>query len=318
MNPHWSERPEGGGRFALWLIRSAALHGGRRFARAFLYPATLYFYFRRPYERRVSREFLERATGRRAGPVMVLRHIHRFASTMLDRVFLLAEHFRRFDVTTHGLEHLVARMRPDRGVLLLGAHVGSFEVLRVAALANPEVKLKVVLDTQKTPALTDLLHALNPKVANDVIDGARPGPEIVLALGEALGAGMLATVLADRARPLEATADVDFLGAPAAFPVAPFRIAAILGVPVVLCLGMYRGGNRYDVHFEPLFEAGELPRRGGEVQWREAAGRYAARLEHHVRLDPCNWFNWHDFWNAQTLDRPAESAGMCAAGGSGG
>jgi predicted LPLAT superfamily acyltransferase len=30
---HWQSRPEGGGRFALWLIRTIALRGGRRLGR---------------------------------------------------------------------------------------------------------------------------------------------------------------------------------------------------------------------------------------------------------------------------------------------
>ena len=61
MTEHWSERPEGGGRFAIWLIRTIALRCGRPCARAFLYPATVYFFLRRGYERRVSYAFLERA-----------------------------------------------------------------------------------------------------------------------------------------------------------------------------------------------------------------------------------------------------------------
>ena len=42
-NEHWQSRPEGGGRFAIWLIRAIALYGGRRVGRLCLYPITLYF-----------------------------------------------------------------------------------------------------------------------------------------------------------------------------------------------------------------------------------------------------------------------------------
>ena len=299
MSEHWSKRHEGGGRFAIWLIRTIALKCGRGAARACLLPITLYFYFRRPYERRVSYAFLERATGRPASAWQVLRHIHRFAGTILDRVFLLAERYARFDVRMHGLEELTSRMRADRGVLLLGAHVGSFEVLRVAAVERPDVRVRVVLDTQKTPALTRLLHALNPEIGRNVIDASRPGTEIVLALSEALADGELTTLLADRAREHEATMLADFFGAPAPFPTAPFLLGAILKVPMVLCLGMYRGGNRYDLHFEALADELVLPRREREAGLRAIVQRYADRLEHHVRQDPYNWFNWHDFWNLE-------------------
>lgn len=307
MSTHWTERPEGGGRFAIWLIRSIGLRLGRPVARAILYPITLYFYFRRPFERRVSREFLQRIFGRPASALEVMCHIHRFASTILDRVFLLSDRFRRFDVRMHGLDELTRQLHPDRGVLLLGSHVGSFEVLRVAASERPDINVRVVLDTQQTPALTELLHAINPDIGRNVIDASRPSTDIVLALAEAIRDGALATLLADRARPHEATVVVDFLGAPAAFPAAPFLIGSVLKVPIVLCFGMYRGGNRYDVYFEPFAEQLSLPRHARKAQLRSVVQRYAARLEHHVRQDPYNWFNWHDFWNLDGFagDTPA-------------
>ena len=312
MSVHWSERPEGGGRFALWLIRTIGLRLGRRVARLVLYPVTLYFFLRRPFERRVSRAFLSRAFGRPASAWQVLRHIHRFAGTMLDRVFLLTDRYARLDVRVHGLDELLSRLRPDRGVLLLGAHVGSFEVLRVLP-GEREVRVCVVLDTQKTPALTSLLHELNPTIAANVIDGARPGTEIVLALAEALHGGAIATLLADRSRPHESTVDAQFMGAPAPFPIAPFLLGSVLEVPLVLCLGLYRGGNRYDIHFEPFADDLVLPRRTRDRELAALVQRYASRLEHHVRQDPYNWFNWHDFWNCDRM-APAPAAGVPAAG----
>lgn len=299
MSEHWTERPEGGSRFAIWLIRAIGLHLGRPTARAILYPITLYFYFRRPFERRVSYEFLQRAFGKPASAWQVLRHLHRFASTILDRMFLLKDRFARFDVRMHGLDELTSRIRPERGVLLLGSHIGSFEVLRVAASERPDVNVRVVLDTQHTPAMTELLHAINPQIGRNVIDAARASTDIVLALGEAIREGALATLLADRARPHEATVVVDFMGAPAAFPVAPFLIGSVLKAPIVLCFGLYRGGNRYDLYFESFSDELALPRRERTTELRAVVQRYAARLEYHVRQDPYNWFNWHDFWNLE-------------------
>ncbi|HKE47738.1 MAG TPA: acyltransferase [Rhodanobacteraceae bacterium] len=299
---HWTARPEGGGRFAIWLIRAIGLKCGRGVARLLLYPITLYFFVRRGYERRVSYAFLERAFGRKASAWEVMRHIHRFAGTILDRMYLLSDRYARFDVRVHGLDELRSHLRPDRGVLLLGAHVGSFEALRVLAAERPDVKVCALLDTQKTPALTELLHALNPEVARNVIDASRPSTEIVLALGEALHEGALVTLLADRARPHESTIVADFMGSPAAFPAAPFLIGALLKVPAVLCVGLYRGGNRYDLYFETFAEELVLPRRSRKAELRAVVQRYATRLEHYVREDPYNWFNWHDFWNLEGFD----------------
>jgi predicted LPLAT superfamily acyltransferase len=312
---HWSARREGGGYLAIWLIMKVGLLCGRTAARLLLYPITLYFFLRRRYERRVSYAFLERAFGHKASAWQVMRHIHRFAATILDRLFLLTERYTRFDIKVHGLDALVSRMRPDRGVLLLGAHVGSFEVLRVLASERPDVRVCALLDTQKTPALTAILHALNPGVAKNVIDASRPGTEIVLAVGEALNEGALVTLLADRARAHEETVLVDFMGTPAPFPAAPFLVGSLLKVPLVMCIGMYRGGNRYDLYFEALADELVLPRVSRKTALRTFVQHYAARLEHYVRQDPYNWFNWHDFWkiehdgSAESSDRGAALAG---------
>jgi predicted LPLAT superfamily acyltransferase len=312
MSAHWSEHREGGSRFALCLIRTFGLRFGRSCSRLLLYPITLYFFLRRGAERRASYDYLQRITGRPANWRMVYRHLHCFASTILDRIYLLTEHLRKFDVRTIGLDELHAQMRPDRGMLLLGAHVGSFEALRVLSLQRPDVKLRVVLNTQQTPAMTELLHALNPDIAKSVIDASRPGHEVVFALHDAMNEGALATLLGDRARPNEATIEIDFLGAPAQFPIAPFLIASMLKVPIVLCLGLYRGGRSYDLVFETLAEQLDLPRRGREAELRAFVQRYAERLEHHLRAYPYNWFNFYDFWKTDSAGRaqPAVSAAL--------
>jgi predicted LPLAT superfamily acyltransferase len=312
MSAHWSEHREGGSRFALCLIRTFGLRFGRSCSRLLLYPITLYFFLRRGAERRASYDYLQRITGRPANWRMVYRHLHCFASTILDRIYLLTDHLRKFDVRTIGLDELHAQMRPDRGMLLLGAHVGSFEALRVLSLQRPDVKLRVVLNTQQTPAMTELLHALNPDIAKSVIDASRPGHEVVFALHDAMNEGALATLLGDRARPNEATIEIDFLGAPAQFPIAPFLIASMLKVPIVLCLGLYRGGRSYDLVFETLAEQLDLPRRGREAELRAFVQRYAERLEHHLRAYPYNWFNFYDFWKTDSAGRaqPAVSAAL--------
>jgi predicted LPLAT superfamily acyltransferase len=306
---HWLDRPEAGGWFAIWLIRFVGLHFGRGFARLFLYPITLYFYFRRGPERRAAHDYFRRLDGKPGSAWQAMRLIHAFASTILDRVFLLARGIDGFRVTTRGVDELHRHLDRGQGVLLLGAHVGSFEVLRVLATRRPDCKLKLVMDKSKTPALTALLEALAPRLSDSIIDTARGGMDIVLALSEAAREGAMITLLGDRGRPHELMLDAPFLGTDAPFPAAPWLIASLLKVPVVLCLGLYRGGDRYDLVFETLAGQVELPRTDRTPVLDMHIRHYAARLEHYLREAPFNWFNFYDFWQSQSAAdaQPAEA-----------
>jgi predicted LPLAT superfamily acyltransferase len=282
-------------------MRGIAFRCGRAGARLLLGPIVCYFLIRRRYERRASRDYLERVRGRRVGIVAVARHFHCFAAATLDRVFLLAERFERFEIEVHGLDTLRAAMSDGRGVLLMGSHLGSFDALRVLALEAPDVTVKAVVDVDHNPNISRLFDTLNPGLATTIIHARQPGAALAFSIREALAGGALVALLADRARPRQETLAVPFLGAPAALPVAPWRLARTLRVPVMLCFGLYRGGNRYDLHFEK-FELGEaLSRAERSAAVHGDVVRYAAALERYARSAPYNWFNFYEFWQPQDL-----------------
>lgn len=312
MSGAWTQRPEGGGLFALWLIRAIARHGGRVLARACLLPITAYFLLVRGPERMASRTYLARVLGRPARLGDVARHIHTFAATILDRVFMLGGQFDRFEVEVEGLDALHAKIDEGRGLLLFGSHLGSFEVLRVLARKRPDIAVRVVLDKAHNPALTQLLDALNPEIARTVIDAGQDGPSIVLAIKQATDAGALVALLVDRARPGESVRMAPFLGAPAPFPVAPWLIAGALKVPVMLAFGLYRGGRRYSLAFEPFSDGIAIDRRERASALDALVARYAARLQARALAAPYNWFNFFDFWQTDAAIEPDAGASPAA------
>lgn len=296
MSAHWQEQREGGGRVSFGLAVSVALRGGRSFIRLCLYPITLYFFLRRGPERRASREYLTRLFGRPASTWEVLKHLHCFGATLADRIYLLAHGERGFEIEVNGIEQLEQCVAQGRGVLLVGSHQGSFEVLRTLSARCPNVPLRVLLDKQKTPAMTELLEALAPEVGDAVIDVSQGGATIALAVAETCRAGGMVALLADRGRSHEVLRRVDFLGKPAPFPIGPWLLANTLQVPVMLCFGVYRGGRRYTLSFELFAERLDIPRDARNLALDGVLRRYAQRLEHYARLEPYNWFNFYDFW----------------------
>jgi predicted LPLAT superfamily acyltransferase len=294
VSSQWTTQRERGSRAALGIILWIALRLGRPSARLVLYPITLYFLIRARSARVASRLYLSRVLGRRARALDIMRHIHCFAGTILDRVFLLAGRYSMLEVRIHN-EHLVAeRIARRQGFLLLGSHLGSFEVLRALAISREHIPLKILMYPQHNQVITKLLHDLNPEVAESVIPLGTPGT--LLAVKEALDDGVAVGLLADRFGAGEGHAVCRFFSDPAPFPTGPVALAAATGVPVVLFFGLYRGGRRYDIHFELLAERIELDRRRRSDELGSWVQRYAEHLEAYVRRAPYNWFNFFDFW----------------------
>ena len=74
------------------------------------------------------------------------------------------------------------------------------------------------------------------------------------------------------------------------------RLAYVARAPVVLFFGLYRGGNRYEVHLEAFCDHIQLSPDQREVELRQWVQRYADRLEAICRNTPDNWFNFYEFW----------------------
>ncbi|HEU0210482.1 MAG TPA: hypothetical protein VFQ78_16080 [Candidatus Udaeobacter sp.] len=303
----WAALPELGTLGSVQMIAWIAMHFGRRVAKLLLYPITFYFVITADAARRSSFEFLNRARGRSAHWRHVLHHFYYFAATILDRFYLLRGEFQRFSVTIHGKDVLKRQMETGKGALLLGSHLGSFEVLRALAVMEQSFPLKVLMDTSHNQGITRFFDALNPMIAGTVIEPDRP--DTLIRVRESLDAGYFVGMLGDRVFGADKTTKCQFLGEPATFPAGPVMLTALVHCPVVLFFGIYRGGNRYEIYFENFAAEINLDRerRAGEIQsWMQ---RYAARLEYYARLAPYNWFNFYPFWSytapfrTQALDR---------------
>jgi predicted LPLAT superfamily acyltransferase len=299
--PEWASRPERSQRWLMRLAVKAAILLGRPVSRVVLVPVCLWFLLFSPSDRAASRRYLAKALGRKARLSDLYRHFHAFGAVILDRMYLLAGQFGRFDVRVHGEDVLDAMHARRDGGLMLGAHLGSFEIVRFLGREKSEMPVRLVMYKEHARNLNSVLDAVDPACAVPVI--ALGTVNSMLQVAEALGQGEIVGILADRNIDGEGTAPCTFFGEPARFPLGPFRLAAMLRQPLILMLGLYRGGNRYDIHFEMLADpstgSGQAPPgagRGRDEMVREAMQQYAARLEHYCRLAPYNWFNFYDYW----------------------
>ncbi len=192
----WTDLPERGTPTMLRLIHWTATAVGRWAARLLLYPTTLYFVLSAHTARRMSYQYLKRVRGRPAHWWHVFRHFHCFAATILDRVYLLTGAFQHFEIKFHDREILHQQVESGQGCILLGSHLGSFEVLRALGVTRAEFPLKVLMDVVHNENITRYLDALNPEIASTVIVPDRP--DTLLKVKESLDGGFLVGTLGDR------------------------------------------------------------------------------------------------------------------------
>ncbi len=291
----WVEQRERGGAGLVAALAWLVLRAGWPLGRLLLWPATGWFLLTSPSARAASREYLSLALGRAPQFRDVALHFHSFAAAVLDRLFLVTGRVRGYHIRTEGLEHVAGVLAGGRGCVLLGAHLGSFEVLRLVAQAAP-VPVWALMFRRNAGALTRLLDRLAPDLRDGILEVG--DTTSMLRAHECVERGEIVGILADRAPPGHQGVAAPFFGKPAAFPAGPFVLASTLAAPVVLFQGLRLGPRRYLVRFEPFAERVVLRRASRAADLAGHVARYAAALERGCRAHPFNWFNFYPFWSA--------------------
>ena len=282
--PNWLRQQERSNLAILRLMVWISLTLGRSVGRLVLYGIAIYYVLFAPKARKASRKYLARALNRWAEWSDGFRHVFYFASTIHDRIYLLNDRFDLFDIEVIGAEALHASLENQPGALLIGAHLGSFEVLRAAGRGKAGLKIAMLMYEENARKINQTLEAINPAATQDII--ALGKMESMLEARDKLDQGYLVGMLADRALGDDLTVDHEFLGELAPFPVGPFRMAAMLRRPVFFMTGLYLGGNRYQIHFEPLADFSATTRENREQAIFAAQQHYADRLSHFCRIAP--------------------------------
>ena len=218
----------------------------------------------------------ERARIARAG----FRH---FGAAFFDA--LSAVRFDRVElchrVTIVGLEHLVAAEAGGRGVVLLTARLGNWEIVPLAiSLARGPVAL--IHRPVDDPHVDRELCALHDRFGNRMLDerGA------VRELFRVLRAKGLVGLLVEQGVRAEEAIEVPFLGRPARTRPIVARLALESGAPVVLVFAGPLPGGRYRVEFHPAIEPGGPD---DEANTLELTRRCLEACERVIRRSPEHW-----------------------------
>ena len=290
----WIGSRERGSSALLRLMAFVSMRLGRRVSRIPLYGIALYFFLFAPRARRQSRRYLRRALGREPRAGDRFRHVLNFATTIHDRVYLINEQYDEFRITVEGESLMRSQVEAGHGAFLMGAHMGSFEVIGSIGRQQPGLEVSMAMYEDNARKINAILAAINPKAKPDIISLGHL--DAMLRIAERLDRGAFVGMLGDRTLGEEPVHAVTILGERAYVPTGPMRAAALLRRSVIFMVGLYRGGNRYHVIFEPVADFSTVVAKSRDAAVRTAVERYAQLLDQYCRTDPYNWFNFFDFW----------------------
>lgn len=187
-----------------------------------------------------------------------------------------------------GLAHLEAARAHGRGVLVLTAHYGNWELL-AAAHALVVFPLSVVVRPLDDPVADRIVERFRHRSGVELIEKRRGLRDIL----DALKRGRMVGILLDQNASRSEGVFVPFFGIPASTSRGLAVIALRTGAPVVPIYIRRLAGGRHRVEIGPAIPA---PPDGDVTRYTAA---FTQSIEAVVRRDPEQWFWMHDRWKTR-------------------
>ncbi len=198
-----------------------------------------------------------------------------------------------------GMDQFDAVLAEGKGVILLTAHAGNFELGGIL-LRSRNLKVHAVYKPDHFAAVERLREGMRAQggVVGIPVDGVGFS---TLPLVRLLREGALVGMQGDRDFSLNGV-PMPFFGREVPFPRGPWELAAMTGAPIITSFFYTDEERRFHAHFgEPIRIAGG---RGGRMEAIQAGMRsYVADLEALIRRHPSQWYCFYPFW-----DDPARHA----------
>ena len=226
------------------------------------------------------------------------RSIEGFAAALVDFLEtgrLTAEEIRG-RVVVAGEENFAAARARGRGVFLLSAHFGSWEIAALAAGLMGE-PIALLVRTLDNPLLEEELARLRRRFGNRPI----PKKEAARELLRSMSRNESVAILVDQnVIPREAVY-VPFFGRLAATTPALALLHLKTGAAVVPVFMWPEGDGRYRMEFERPILAEEFggPEVDRDERVRRATARYMEVIEAAIRREPHAWLWLHDRWKSR-------------------
>jgi len=199
-----------------------------------------------------------------------------------------------------GLDRLERAVGEGKGVILLTAHAGNFE-LGGLLLKLKDLKVYAVYKPDRFEAVERLRERIRSQGGVVGIPVGGSGFSTLPLVG-LLREGKVVGMQGDRDFSLNGV-PIPFFGREAYFPRGPWELAAMTGAAVIICFFYTDEDGAFHARFsEPLHIEGARGRRAEAIEAGMRA--YAASLEALIREHPDQWYCFYPFWDDPLRQAP--------------
>jgi len=273
--------------------------GGRRAAYFVLYFVVGYYVlFSRLARQRASHYLSRRFPGATGGQRLwhSYRMILNFGKVLIDRAVVGILGPKSFKVSLAGREELLKIRDENRGMILMTAHVGCWQVA-MSVLEFLERPVHMLMRQEDGDIDRHYFEHAGIEPPYRVIDptGYLGGTLEMLGV---LKQGHVVSVMGDRLLGSDkSSCSVDFLGARATLPFSAFKLASATGAPVIIFFTRKSGPDSYEVEIARIIRVPDHPGREAET-FAPYASEFAEALEAFSRNYPYQFYNFHNMWAA--------------------
>lgn len=192
-------------------------------------------------------------------------------------------------ITVEGEENLIDAQSDDKGILLLGAHLGNWEILG-AYLQYKFGNLSVIYRKTKNPYVDNFINSIRTYPGTETIPHRNSIRQVMSNLKKK---GMVGILLDQHAIPEDAVV-VDFFGRPAATNYGLAVIALKTGAPVVPAFVVRDGLGGYKCIYEKPIRPVKDEDKDKSI--KDATISFNMALEKIISTYPEQWFWIHKRW----------------------
>ena len=286
-----------GGKFGYWFFIQILRFPGIKFAYFFLYFVSAYYVLfvakaRKPifwYFHNIQEFSYFKSVA------STFRNFYVFGQVIIDKVALMAGFSKNFTFNFDG-EEQIQEMANSTGGLLVGAHVGNWEIaghllerintkVHIVMLEAEHKKIKAMLDDVMTEKKMNIIAIKDDFTHLFKIKQAFENNEIVAMHG-------------DRFLPGTNTVTTNFFGKQAELPLGPFLLAVKYNKPVSFVNAFKESSTHY--HFFATKAVSKT--KATTIKDRNKAAtqllkEYITTLEKSLIKYPEQWFNYYYFWD---------------------